>query len=219
MKKILFGLIPIFLFFPFFAEALTVNFVSDIHAGSSKYCEGDKCVPKWKSAFQEVLDKTEGMIITTGDNTDEGSKIYAEKLRNMTTEEEIYWANGNHDKHVYVGGKRHYIVKKGDWTIVIADYEKDCGKKEHPWLKSTLSRYKNDKVMVVMHIPVFKKGTTKIDKKCKKTEKIFDKYDVDYVFSGHWHSDHWTRKYHGITYVAIQGLTNGRETNYKVMEF
>jgi len=135
----------------------------------------------------------------------------------MTSEREIYWANGNHDKKVYVGGSKHYIIDKDDWRIVLVDY-KSCGQKDIKWLKNTLKYYKDKKVAAVMHYPVFRQGTIKIQKDCRKIEKVFRDYKVDYVFSGHWHGDSWTREYNGVTYQAIQGLTQGFATNYKTLE-
>jgi predicted phosphohydrolase len=214
---LLFAAATIFFFTPLSAKAFTLNLVSDIHAGNSDNCGDFKCVPRWREAFQEFLDETEGLIVTVGDNTDMTSKTYATELRQMAEGREIYWANGNHDKKVYVGGSKHYVIDEDDWRIVLIDY-KNCGKKDVNWLKKTLKNYKTAKVAAVLHYPVFKRETAKIQKDCKKIEKVFRDYSVDYVFSGHWHGDEWTRTYNGVSYRAIKGLTNGFATNYLSLE-
>lgn len=216
MKKLI--LILAILLFPFSTKAMTLNIVSDIHAGNSTSCTSYRCVPKWKESFQNFLNETNGTIVTVGDNTDKASKTYAQELRNMTSNREIYWANGNHDKKVYVGGSKHYIIDKDDWRIVIIDH-KSCGSKDINWLKSNLKNYKDKKVVAFLHYPVFKQGSTKISKDCKKIKKLFEEYKIDYVFSGHWHGDHWMRESNGVTYKAIQGLTNGYSVNYQTIEF
>ncbi len=206
MKKLI--LILAILLFPFSVKAMTVNIVSDIHAGNSG----------WKQSFQQFLDETKGTIITVGDNTDNASKTYAKELREMTKGREIYWANGNHDKKVYVGGSKHYAFNKDDWRIVIADYKK-CSRNDLKWLKSNLKNYKDKKVAVFLHYPVFNQDSLKKGKDCKKVDDLFQKYKVDYVFSGHWHGDHWTREINGVTYKAIQGLTNNYNINYQTIDF
>jgi predicted MPP superfamily phosphohydrolase len=216
MKKLLF-IAALALFTPSTTQALTINLVSDIHAGSSPECGDYKCVPNWQEAFQSFLDSTEGLVVTVGDNTDQAKKNYAAQLRTMAEGREIYWANGNHDKKVYLGDSKHYVIDKEDWRIVLIDY-KSCGKKDVNWLKRVLKNYKEEKVAAVLHYPIFKPVTFKVNKDCKKIEKVFRDYKVDYVFSGHRHGDSWTREYNGVTYQAIQGLTQGFATNYKTME-
>ena len=215
MKKLL--ILAGALFFPLTSQALTVNLVSDIHAGNSARCGDFVCVPQWQDSFQEFLDETEGLIISVGDNTDVASKSYAAQLRQMTSGRDVLWANGNHDSKVYVGGSKHYAVNKDDWRIVVVDY-KNCGQKDIKWVKNALSGYKEKKVAAVLHYPIFTDGTTKVKKDCKKIEKVFRDYKVDYVFSGHKHGDFWTKQYKGVTYQAIEGLTHGSRINYKTME-
>lgn len=218
MKKLVFAAAFLMLL-PSTSQAFSVNLVTDIHAGSSISCGDFVCVPSWQSAFQEFLDKTEGLIITVGDNTDQAKKNYAAQLRVMTSGREIYWANGNHDKKVYVGGSKHYIIDKEDWRIVLVDY-KSCGQKDINWLKKTLKNYKDKKVAAVMHYPIFMpvNYNFKINKDCKKIEKVFRDYNVDYVFSGHRHGDNWTRVYNGVTYHALLGLTYGFGINYETID-
>lgn len=215
-----FAIIAYFTLFllPVRAEALTVNFVSDIHAQRVDSCTNE-CVPKWKSALKEVLDKTEGMIITAGDNTDKASKVYAQKLRDMTKGEEIYWANGNHDKDIYVGGKKHYVIDRDGWRIILIHYKNCATSDERLWLKGRLKDYKNKKVIAVLHYPIFKSDLKSVKDDCRKVENIFNDYNVDYVFSGHIHDANWTKKYHGVIYKAIRALAYGHKTNYLTISF
>ncbi|EKE20173.1 MAG: hypothetical protein ACD_8C00047G0015 [uncultured bacterium] len=214
MKNII--VLVLILLFPLPGKALTLNVVADIHAGGTNRCGDFVCVPRWKTAFQEVLNKTKGIIVTLGDNTERGEKKYATQLKEMTAGRDVYWANGNHDKKLQVGGSKHYSFNKEDWRIVIVDY-KNCGKGDVNWPKKQLNGYGDKKVAIFMHYPVFKYGTDGVLKDCKKINDVFKKYKVDYVFSGHRHGDFWKREYGGIKYQAIQGLTNRFDLNYEVI--
>jgi hypothetical protein len=208
----------IVIFFPCKSAALTVNVVTDIQAGNVNSCTNYRCITNWKSSFQEFLDNTSGMILTVGDNLDTPNLSVKEALLKMAGEREIYWANGNHDKKMYVGGLKHYVIDKEDWRIIILASSAARSKSERQWLESKLKGFEDKKVLVLEHHPIFRQGKTKVLSNQKSIKKIYEKYKVDYVFSGHWHGDKYTRTINGVTYQAFQGLTYGYKINYKTVE-
>jgi 3',5'-cyclic AMP phosphodiesterase CpdA len=150
---------------------------------------------------------------------DKPNKNLKNELIQMATGREIYWANGNHDHNMYIGGRKHYVVDKDDWRIVILKAGADKSISELKWLKKQLTDYKDKKVIVLEHQPIFRQGTTKILSRHKKIEKIYEQYSVDYVFSGHWHGDEWSRVVNGVTYRTLRGLTYGLGSYYYTIDF
>ncbi len=228
MKKIIAFLIATAFFVsPFSASAFQVTLVSDIHMGVPN-CTTYRCGPKAESALQKVLDETgDSLIITAGDNTDASSiknkkkaiasrKASKEKLLSLVGEREVLWANGNHDRETYLSGREYYSYDKDNWRIiVIHTTEITKKKKQYNWLVEQLKTDK--KIMVVMHHPIFNRKSHKLISGYKKIEKLFSKNKVQYVLSGHWHEDNWTRVYNGVTYKALHGLTYENGVHYETM--
>lgn len=223
MKKIICStgaiFIAVFIFLSSGAKALTINFVTDIQASNKSLCTLYKCLPRWKSAFQTFLDNTSGMIITVGDNTDDRDKSVKNELLQMTAGREIYWGNGNHDKTMYLGGAPHYVIDKDDWRIIILRSSAAKYDSELKWLREQMKGYEDKKVMIVEHHPIFRWNSFEVVPRHKKIKKIYEQYNVDWVFSGHWHSEEWAKEIKGVNYRAFKALTYGRKTHYYTLEF
>ena len=126
-----------------------------------------------------------------------------------------YPALGNHD--IYNGGWSYYWRYLGPSSysfyggnakfVVIDSASNEIGDKQMEWIKKELRTNKQPLLFVVSHVPIYGGSHDNYDfpKSEERTELIdlFEKYEVDYVLEGHYHS------YVDITDNSVRYITSG----------
>jgi 3',5'-cyclic AMP phosphodiesterase CpdA len=226
-----------------------IAILADIHAASQKTRKmGDTkniVYPNmYETVFPDTLKqlKNDGfsLIIGLGDNTNDSSEVHARKLKEMSDEQQmqILWAEGNHEKSgsevmsILGVQDKYYYVDRDDWRIVVLDTtdqlsEKDAvrdtvggvSQEQLDWLEKALNT--NKFVLIAMHHPIWEKEDINII--CPEyvpLENILEKHqNVRYVFSGHWHTESWSKIYKNVEYNQIPALTlDGNIGYYKTIE-
>ncbi len=158
---------------------------------------------EWDSIFSVFGNLNDKFYFTPGnhDITDSESKaIFLERVGYQKT----YFA--------FSIGKNHFIVLDNS----LQEKANQPDSFQISWLESTLKQYKkNDKVFCFMHRSFWKDAYT--NNKPDTLHKLFVKYGVDYVFSGH---DHFYFRliWDGVTYTQI-GPSGSRLKIYNQEEF
>lgn len=204
---------------------------------------GDRTGISNQEIFEQILTTIKSMktdfVINVGDLI-EGYTNFETIINNEwdsifdnlgTLKEQFYFTAGNHDiwdslsYQVYLNRtgyqKPYYTFSIGKNHFIVLDNSRQ-DKVEKPdsiqlaWLHSALSKYKkNDNFFCFMHKSFWKDAY--INNKPDTFHKLFVKYGVDYVFSGH---DHFycQLEWDGITYTQV-GPSGSRYKMYRKQEF
>ncbi len=159
-----------------------------------------------QEAFQKVVEEIKLMgpdfIITVGDLADNGEEDqYKQAMEIMkTVKVPVYYAPGNNDIvdaetaklfKKYTGRDPYYSFNYQNSHFIILDNSRcetyaQMDTTQKIWLAKDLERNKNkENIYVVMHKPFWADGINA--KKEDKMHKLFTKYNVKAVFTGHWH--------------------------------
>lgn len=244
MKKILyFVTLSIFTLLPLSTEAKTIKFiqVTDVHLTkqNSKYLHD--FVNDVNTKYNDV-----DFVVFTGDNIDRANffdlKLFLETIKGIHTRK--YVLVGNHDvskyqnidKHLYMNTVRHvlgsyhsnktnYVFKYGEIVFVVMDGVKEVipgpggyyKSSELLWLDKMLSKYKNNKVVILQHFPLLdaRQKSSDLYEKDEYNEVLNKHNNVIAVVSGHYHENR--EEFHANIYhiVTSKFLNN---TYYKVIE-
>ena len=228
MKKISSIIVLIFILF------ITIYAEDDYHFAvlSDRLGGGDH------EAFEIVLKDIERLqpdfVVTVGDLTEsyrgpefqkEDWKVVKESLKILTCP--IYHTPGNHDiiaeeyRAYYEqqsGFKSYYSFDYGDSHFIIFDNAigesyAEIKPEQKKWLEEDLktNQHKTN-IFVFMHKPFWANGIGK--GKPDEMHELFKKYNVDAVFTGHWHQ-YASNVYDGITYVLAGSSGGGFGSNNK----
>jgi 3',5'-cyclic AMP phosphodiesterase CpdA len=193
------------------------------------------------NTLRELKDAGFSLIVSLGDNTNDSSKVHARRLKAISDEQQmqVLWLEGNHERSgsevMSILGiqEKYYYVDRNDWRIVVLDTtdqlsEKDStirdtvggiGRDQLNWLENALDTDKF--VLIAMHHPIWEReDINAICPEYTPLENIFEKHrNVRYVFSGHWHTESWSKKYKNVEYYQIPAFTlDGNIGYYKTME-
>ncbi len=186
-----------------------------------------------------ALNPNIGFIATSGDMVDKGGDarcwdILFKKSLSLKTLPRI-GVSGNHE--YYINGtkqsdgryqKAHYATAYNgpstqlglssyfiynDILFIAIDNEDHQGRMELiPWLEDILANTTYRYSFVMMHRPVNYDATTSSDRD-EEMMHIFEKYAVDLVIAGHYHSDNYTQDYYegatstneylGVNYITL----------------
>ena len=176
--------------------------------------EGDGCFPDLDRAIRA---NRINFVVCGGDLTFLGEESeyrnFVEHVNALTVPS--YAALGNHDllnggwsyywrylgpsSYSFYGGNAKFVV------IDSASYE--IGEHQMEWIKEELRTSKQPLLFVISHIPIYGGAHETYDfpKGEERTEliELFEKYDVDYVLEGHYHS------YVDITENGVRYITSG----------
>ncbi|HRY27842.1 MAG TPA: metallophosphoesterase [Candidatus Moranbacteria bacterium] len=232
-----------FCFFDSNKNLAVLGVVSDIHAGNPSERVVEARIlnyPKqYKKLFSEALDKmkNEGVevVISAGDNTNEGDIQYSKTLKDLAKSRaiKILWTKGNHDrektKSMESFGVKipyYYIMDRKNWRIIILDNSEmnsessngGFSQEQLEWLKNKLKTDK--KIIISMHYPIFNEfNNDEVLVEYKEFKDIIEKSgNVVHVVSGHYHTIDLEKNISGITYHIIKSLTLDKDNpNYKII--
>lgn len=131
-----------------------------------------------------------------------------------------YAALGNHD--LYNGGWSYYWRYLGPSSysfyggnakfIVIDTAGSEIGEKQMEWIRNQLKSNRQPLLFVVSHTPVYGGSHDNYDfpKSEERTElvNLFEKYEVDYVLEGHYHS-YVDIMQNGVRYITSGSFSDG----------
>lgn len=126
-----------------------------------------------------------------------------------------YPALGNHD--IYSGGWSYYWRYLGPSVysfyggnakfVVIDSASEEIGEAQMQWIAKELRTNKQPLLFVISHVPIYggSHGGYDFPKGKERTEliELFEKYEVDFVLEGHYHS------YEDITVNGVRYITSG----------
>lgn len=192
---------------------------------------GDRAGRPMKGVFEknllEILKTDTKFIIQLGDILEDSSPKEYNYVQNLLKNLKIpiYLVPGNHDLKGDPNGKKfqeftgrplyYYFDYENARFIILNNSSGRIGEEQMKWLISILEDTKIKYKFIFMHQPVvtpsffflFHKADPK---ESKKLMEIFEKYQVNYVFSGHIHM-YYKRKINGVIYI-ISGI--GGSTPY-----
>ncbi|OHD55607.1 MAG: hypothetical protein A2Y33_13305 [Spirochaetes bacterium GWF1_51_8] len=122
-----------------------------------------------------------------------------------------YTSIGNHDSH-YGGwfeykhsfGKSHYSFQAGDLLVICLDSANGkLGKSQMEWLRDVLKSKNPGPCVVFSHFPLIGQPNYIFTNQTDFPEavKLFEKYEVDWVFAGHTHAHSYVQT-NGINYLT-----------------
>jgi acid phosphatase type 7 len=144
-------------------------------------------------------------VFHTGDLVFNGKKnsawaIFKEISKPIIDSCRFYPSFGNHERRSYLMDERFTLPNNGKWYsvnigkihfVVIDNYSDfSSNSEQYKWLVSDMASSQNYLFrLVVMHLPVYSSGLhqTKVKKLKNTLVPLFEKYNVDIVFSGHNH--------------------------------
>ena len=204
---------------------------------------GDRTAGAEQPIFEQIIGTIKSLnpnlIINVGDLIEGYSKIEATLMNEWDSvftdlgdlKEKFLFAAGNHDasdslsKAIYlsrIGYKKPYYsfsIGKNRFVILDNSQQEKADKPdatEMQWLVSELSKYKkSDNIMCFMHRSFW--FNARDNNKPDTLHKLFVKYGVDYVFSGHDH-DYVKMVWDGITYTMV-GPSGSRYKVFRKEEF
>ena len=219
MKKLIF--LTLLFLFPFSANAFSLGIASDIHAGGSSTATGSwgTIYPsKWKTYLKPLKTANPNYYLILGDNTS-GNINYARDLK-IYLPERVLWVKGNHDGDTFpvFSSKKYYYQDIEGWRIIVLDTSngKKMSDTQKNWLKSILNT-KQKKIVAMHHCIWGKDNLTDLEDEWKALKPIFEKYKVNYVFSGHKHDSKTSRKVNGVTYRSFQALSLNGTSRYVIL--
>lgn len=244
MKRVI--IILSILFFTFlnagFVFANSVKFlqVTDVHTTKNNIGSLHEFVEKVNS--YDDLD----FVVFTGDNIDKSNiqdlELFLQEIKNIKFK--TYVLLGNHDvfktqnldKTLYMktvrkylgsyhSDKAHYVFKCNGFVFVVVDgvkevipgangYFKDS---ELAWLDKTLTKYKNNKVIILQHFPLLtahSKGHETYRKE-KYLEALSSHSNVAAIVSGHYHNNQEEMQ-GGVYNIVTKNFSNNKY--YKIIE-
>lgn len=177
----------------------------------------------FKKLVGHMVQMSPSIVFHTGDLVDEGTsekewQDYRDTINPLGQTAKIYAAIGNHD----VKGLNHFfnnvdnptnqrwfsIDYKNCHFIILDSYsDKSPGSEQYQWLENDLKNNRGDKLFTVVffHYPPYTTGNHEEDTETQETfVKLFEKYNVDMVFSGHNHC-YERFKVNDIHYIVTGG--------------
>ena len=175
-----------------------------------------------KAAHQSVIDRMDlykpDFAIHTGDLVDDGQiktywKIFFQVEGNFLAHVPLYPTLGNHEQNApnyfntfsLPGNQRWYFFDYGKARFICLEFDQfenivDPQQAQLAWLEQTLADNTQPWLFVYFHVPNIDLGSG-ISQSLKK---MFEKYKVNAVFSGHEHN-YQRRVENGITYIISGG--------------
>lgn len=244
MKIKLFLLIAVaFLAFPQIIQAKSIGWISDIHAGGTKYRNsgsetGNIQEPKTFdesliSVLKELKKKSVDLVISTGDMVNTDEENYGKKILKISRQYEMrmLWVKGNHDRSSYMrdifgfsSGKFYYYYDYENIRIVVLnntviydDFYGGLSQEQIDWLKTVLETDKE--VIIAMHIPIFSESTGGyvLLERYEEFENIVSSSgNVKLVLAGHYH-ENYEKEINGVKYKLLQPMTKKGENRSYAM--
>lgn len=200
---------------------------------------GDRTGGHVPGVFDEIIDEVKlldpDFVMCVGDliegYTDDTMVIHAQwdTLINMVEKLScpFYYVAGNHDiqneidRAIYerrTGFKRYYSFNYKNSHFVVLDngmtywaLPQDMDEKQIEWLKKDLKKNKNkDNIFVFYHIPTYLYALR--ENTSDTLVEIFEKYDVDIVFTGH-HHEYSYINHNNIEYINVGSSGGAIGTN------
>ncbi|HRY82182.1 MAG TPA: metallophosphoesterase [Candidatus Moranbacteria bacterium] len=220
-------------------KGFQITIATDLHAAMGPKEKDIFGGTKWKEKMDYLLDKSKNseFIAMLGDNIQSRDDQSFEELKKYEQEsgKKFIWVNGNHDKELdqngdrrglYMSGQKYYYVDHNNWRMIVLynlkqnkDKDFDCweiDKEQMAWLESTL-KTENDKI-VFMHCPIFRDEIKKeLRKKYLPLHDLFKKYNVKYVYAGHWHEQDIEKIFDDITYRVIP-MIDVYDKRYEILQ-
>lgn len=206
-------------------KSLNAAIVSDIHIGPDKKGHSENAVvhpSEYKNNLQPTMESKPDLIITLGDNLNDGEKKcqpWADNLKQTLSKFNVLWAKGNHDRDCFrfFSDKNYYYqdYDKAGWRIIILDHDIDIDPNELSWLKEALKT--NKKVLVATHVPFFSPSRDEnalLPQYTEAEKAISGSGNVKYVFMGHLHSRLWDKEYNGVHYYIIPAVSGEEYPKY-----
>ncbi len=186
---------------------------------------GDRTGRPMKGVFEknllEILKTDVKFIIQLGDILEDSSPEQYNYIQNLLKNLKIpiYLVPGNHDLKGDPNGEKfqeftgkplyYYFDYENARFIILNNSSGRIGEKQMEWLISILEDTKAKYKFVFMHQPVISPSFFFLFHKAdliesKKLMEVFEKYQVNYVFSGHIHM-YYRRKINGVIYI-ISGI-------------
>lgn len=186
---------------------------------------GDRAGRPMKGVFEknlyEIMKTDAKFIIQLGDILEESNKEQYEYVANLLKNIKIpiYFVPGNHDLKGDLEGRKfqeftgkalyYYFDYENARFIILNNSSGRIGKEQMKWLIDVLENTKTKYKFVFMHQPIIAPSFFFLFHKAdpiesKKLIAIFEKYKVNYVFSGHIHM-YYKRIVNGVTYI-ISGI-------------
>ncbi len=156
------------------------------------------------------------LVLSVGDITLDGARGHFESYKKMQKliKYPLIAAKGNHDDRTlfeeYVGKGEFSFVNRNSYFIVIDNNHQGISETQFTWLEDELKKGQEyDHIFVVMHKPPFdpyQQDWYNIDNNpwAYRVRKLFAKYDVDMVFSGHKHMFK-KENFEGVDYLVTGG--------------
>lgn len=191
----------------FFAST-KIAWITDIHADEKEKIDGGRSGMLYSSLYEEYFSnflekmKNEGVeiVISTGDNTNDGENEYAKKLKEIEDKKDIkvLWTKGNHDRvnkkvmeNLGVSAPYYYFYDFEKVRIIIlnvTDEEERIDDKQMKWFEQVVSET-SVPIIVSMHIPIINYEKKEVFEKFKELEEYISKSKkIKYVISGSLHN-------------------------------
>ncbi|TYB30498.1 MAG: hypothetical protein FXF47_08925 [Candidatus Mcinerneyibacterium aminivorans] len=176
----------------------------------------------FKMVVKDINNLHPDLIVTVGDLSDNALKNEYKKAMDVMDKFEVpvFYTPGNNDivdektRKLFIeftGNKPYYSFEYQNTHFIVLDnstaesYE-DMEKKQKEWLKNDLKENKDKiNIYVFMHKPFWADNVA--ENKNDKMHSLFKKYNVDAVFTGHWHQ-YAHNEYDGIDYY-LAGSSGG----------
>ncbi|MEN2983727.1 MAG: metallophosphoesterase [Dictyoglomaceae bacterium] len=186
---------------------------------------GDRTGRPMRGVFEknlsEILKTDAKFIIQLGDILENSSVEQYEFIKNLINNIKIpiYFVPGNHDLLGDPEGKKfqeftrkplyYYFDYENARFIILNNSSGKIGKEQMGWLIDVLENTKTKYKFVFMHQPVIAPSFFFLFHKADPIEsiklmEIFEKYQVNYVFSGHIHM-YYRKEINGVIYI-ISGI-------------
>jgi 3',5'-cyclic AMP phosphodiesterase CpdA len=183
----------------------------------------------FKPIMKEIARSEDSFAIIVGDMVEEGTednyRFFSRELEEVRDNIPVYFVPGNkdvsdeHNKYSLKNfqtycGPDHYWFSWGNAAfVVVNDSQSWLTKEEFHWLRDTLRMVKSNftHIFVFLHVPPFDPRDPwegkhlclhKIHR--KRFMRMMEKFEVDYVFSGHIHC-YFRQVINGVTYITSGG--------------
>lgn len=249
--KILFlFLIFCFFISPAFAKSEGVTVISDIHLSSDKVNnQMTPSIRSLIKAIDMANSDTSDCVVFLGDNVKGASRydiaMFAKILKKL--HKPYYVVPGNRDINKSKGAtkKEFYRIinkyasskirkapsykKQGSYVFIFMagvnetfpTYHGYYKNNELEFLDKTLTKFKNEKVVIFQHFPVIPPKED-IDRKTNKAEEYLDvlsRHDnVIAVISGHYHFENIKEDENGVKHISVGALSQGEYEQIKIFK-
>lgn len=207
----------------FMAVADTHYYISNGQSSGSEICDTmiDNAI-NLNPNISFILEA--GDIVDKGGNADIWDMMFS--IRTAYNKLPVIGAPGNHEYYIkdtgmgdasyfaahsaanYNGptgkvGSSSYFVHNNTLFIMIDNVVGNYSIEQRAWLEHVLQNVEAKFVVCTMHIPIFYED----GERDEAMMGVFEKYSVDVVLNGHYHSDAWVNDYYqGITTTKNQGV-------------